>query len=53
MFMAPIISKQEAKGQGVLVDFLFLVTLLIVAGAIIGNYLGIMGYVISSVVLDW
>lgn len=45
VFLAPIISKKEAKGQGVLVDILFWVTLFIVAGAIIGDYLGIMGYV--------
>ncbi len=45
IFMSPIISKKEAKGQGFLVDVLFWVTLFIVIGAIIGNYLGIMGYV--------
>lgn len=43
IFIAPILSGKEAKGQGFLVDFLFWVTLFIVAGAIIGNYLGIMG----------
>ena len=32
-------------GQGLLVDVLFWVTLVIVAGALIGNYLGIMGYI--------
>lgn len=42
LFLAPLISGREAKWQGVLVDLLFWVTLLIVAGAIIGNYLGIM-----------
>lgn len=45
IFMAPIISGKEAKGQGFLVDFLFYVTLLVVGGAILGNYLGIMGYI--------
>lgn len=45
IFLAPIISGQEARWQGFLVDLLFWVTLFIVAGAIIGNYLGIMGYV--------
>lgn len=45
VFLAPLISKQEAKRQGVLVDLLFWVTLFIVGGAIVGNYLGIMGYV--------
>lgn len=48
IFLAPIISGQEAKEQGVLVDILFWVTLFIVAGAIIGNYLGIMGFIDRS-----
>lgn len=45
IFLAPIISGREAKWQGLLVDVLFWVTLFIVAGAIIGNYLGIMGFI--------
>ncbi|MCW5584063.1 MAG: cbb3-type cytochrome c oxidase subunit I [Gammaproteobacteria bacterium] len=45
IFLAPIISGKEAKWQGFLVDVLFWVTLFIVAGAIIGDYLGIMGLV--------
>lgn len=45
IFLAPIISGREAKGQSLLVDLLFWVTLFIVGGAIIGNYLGIMGYI--------
>ncbi|HXQ45639.1 MAG TPA: cbb3-type cytochrome c oxidase subunit I [Caulobacteraceae bacterium] len=45
LFLAPAISGQEAKGQALLVDLLFYVTLLVVAGALIGNYLGIMGYI--------
>lgn len=45
IFLAPIISGKEAKWQGFLVDVLFWVTLFIVAGAIIGDYLGIMGFV--------
>lgn len=46
LFLAPAIaSGQEARGQGVLVDVLFWVTLAIVAGALIGNWLGIMGYI--------
>jgi len=44
LFLAPAISGREAKGQGFLVDVLFWVTLAIVAGALIGNYLDIMGY---------
>ena len=45
LFLAPAISGSEAKGQGFLVDVLFWVTLFIVAGALTGNYLGIMGYI--------
>ncbi|MBV8798891.1 MAG: cbb3-type cytochrome c oxidase subunit I [Alphaproteobacteria bacterium] len=46
LFLAPAIAgRQEAKGQGFLVDVLFWVTLAVVAGALIGNYLGIMGYI--------
>ena len=45
LFLAPAISGAEAKGQGLLVELLFWVTLFIVAGALIGNYLGIMGYI--------
>lgn len=45
LFLTPIISKQEAKGQGFLVTLLFWVTLAIVGGALLGNYLGIMGYI--------
>lgn len=45
VFMAPIISGKEAKGQGLMVTVLFWVTLLIVGGALVGDYLGIMGYI--------
>jgi nitric oxide reductase subunit B len=45
LFLAPAISGGEAKGQALLVELLFWVTLFIVAGALIGNYLGIMGYI--------
>jgi nitric oxide reductase subunit B len=45
LFLAPAIAgNREARGQGFLVDLLFWVTLIIVAGALIGNWLGIMGY---------
>ncbi|MDE3115819.1 MAG: cbb3-type cytochrome c oxidase subunit I, partial [Pseudomonadota bacterium] len=44
LFLAPAISGKEARGQGFLVEALFWVTLFVVAGALIGNYLGIMGY---------
>ena len=44
LFLAPAIAGgKEAAGQGFLVDLLFWVTLLIVAGALIGDWLGIMG----------
>lgn len=45
LFLAPAISGAEPKGQGFLVDLLFWVTLFIVVGALVGNYLGIMGYI--------
>jgi len=46
LFLAPAIAGgEEAKGQHWLVDFLFWVTLLVVAGALIGDYLGIMGVI--------
>jgi len=46
LFLAPAIAGgQEAKGQSVLVDLLFWVTLGVVAGALIGDYLGIMGVI--------
>jgi nitric oxide reductase subunit B len=48
IFLAPIISGKEAKWQGVFVDCLFWVTLFVVGGAILGDYLGIMGFVNQS-----
>ncbi|HEU0155594.1 MAG TPA: cbb3-type cytochrome c oxidase subunit I [Stellaceae bacterium] len=45
LFLAPAISRGEAKGQGALVDLLFWATIVVVAGALIGNYLGIMGII--------
>jgi nitric oxide reductase subunit B len=45
LFLAPAISGAEPRGQGFLVDLLFWVTLLIVVGALAGNYLGVMGYI--------
>jgi nitric oxide reductase subunit B len=46
LFLAPAIAGgAEAKGQRLLVDLLFWVTLLIVAGALLGDYLGIMGVI--------
>ncbi len=45
LFLAAVISGRDAAGQGVLVDLLFWATVVIVAGAVIGNYLGIMGLI--------
>lgn len=45
IFLAPIISGKEPKHQAALIDILFWVTLFIVAGALIGDYLGIMGVI--------
>jgi nitric oxide reductase subunit B len=46
LFLAPAIAGGlEAPRQGLLVDLLFWVTLVIVAGALIGDWLGIMGYI--------
>jgi len=45
LFLAPAISGGEPKGQAFLVELLFWVTLLIVVGALAGDYLGIMGYI--------
>ncbi len=45
LFLAPAISGGEAKGQRFLVDLLFWVTVFVVVGALVGNYLGIMGYI--------
>ena len=46
LFIAPAIAGgREAKGQGLLVDLLFWVSLFVVAAALIGNYLGIQGVI--------
>ncbi|HEU4624337.1 MAG TPA: cbb3-type cytochrome c oxidase subunit I [Steroidobacteraceae bacterium] len=46
LFLAPAIAGgHEAPAQRVLVEVLFWATLVIVAGALIGNYLGIMGHI--------
>jgi nitric oxide reductase subunit B len=45
LFLAPAISGREAGGQGALVDLLFWATVIIVVGALVGDYLGIMGII--------
>ncbi len=45
LFLAPSISGREPSGQGPLVDLLFWATVAIVVGALIGDYLGIMGVI--------
>jgi nitric oxide reductase subunit B len=46
LFLAPAIAGgREARGQGILVDILFWVSLFVVAAALIGNYLGIQGVI--------
>jgi len=46
LFIAPAIAGgREAKGQGVLVDLLFWVSLFVVGAALLGNYLGIQGVI--------
>ena len=44
LFLGPIISGKEAKYQNILVDLLFYASVIVIAGIVIGNYLGIMGY---------
>jgi nitric oxide reductase subunit B len=49
LFLAPAIAGgREAPGQSALVGFLFWVTLIVVAGALLGDYLGIMGRIESG-----
>ena len=46
LFLAPAIAGgREAPGQAVLVEALFWVTLVVVAAALVGNYLGIQGVI--------
>jgi nitric oxide reductase subunit B len=45
LFLAPAIGGGEPRGQGLLVDILFWATVVVVGGAVAGNYLGIMGFI--------
>jgi nitric oxide reductase subunit B len=49
LFLAPAIAGgREARYQAFLVDVLFWVTLAVIAGALLGNYLGIMGFITTG-----
>ena len=45
LFLAPLIGKREPAGQRGLVNLIFWVLVVIVVGALVGDYLGIMGMV--------
>ncbi len=45
LFLSPAIARGEARGQGPLVDLLFWATVIVVVGGLVGDYLGIMGYI--------
>lgn len=48
LFLAPIIGGGEPKGQKFLVNLLLVVTVLVVGGAVLGNYFGTMGLLQKS-----
>jgi nitric oxide reductase subunit B len=48
LFLAPVISGREPKHQAILVDILFWASVIVIAGTLIGNYLGIMGLIDSA-----
>jgi nitric oxide reductase subunit B len=45
LFLAPLIGGREPAGQKLLVNLIFWVLVTIVAGALIGDYLGVMGLI--------
>lgn len=45
LFLAPLVGRREPAGQRLLVNLIFWVLVVIVAGALIGDYLGIMGLI--------
>ncbi|MGH8127765.1 MAG: nitric-oxide reductase large subunit, partial [Gammaproteobacteria bacterium] len=45
LFIAPLIAGRESRGQGWMNASLFWVTLAVVGGALIGDYMGIMGWI--------
>ncbi|MEB3751466.1 nitric-oxide reductase large subunit [Geobacillus sp. FSL W8-0032] len=44
IFIAPLVGGQEPKKQGLLVDLLFWALVVLVAGSMIGQWLGVNGY---------
>lgn len=44
IYVAPLVSGREPKGQGLLVDILFWALIVVVGGSIIGEWLGVKGY---------
>jgi len=45
LFLAPLIGRREPSGQRFLVNLIFWVLVVIVAGALVGDYLGVMGII--------
>jgi len=45
LFLAPLIGRTEPRGQRFLVNLIFWVLVVIVGGALVGDYLGIMGVI--------
>lgn len=45
LFLAPFIGGREPRGQKVLVNIILWLIIIIVVGALLGNYLGIMGVI--------
>ena len=45
LFIAPLIAGREGRGQGWMNASLFWVTLAVVLGALVGDYMGIMGWI--------
>ncbi|MFZ5817344.1 MAG: nitric-oxide reductase large subunit [Bacillota bacterium] len=44
LYAAPAIAGKEPKGQGILIDVLFWALVVVVAGSLIGQWLGVKGY---------
>ena len=53
LFLAPLISGREAAGQARLVYLLFLVTVVIVAGALLGDYLVLLCHKFVCCMVRW